>query len=163
MLLVSFRLVAPPAGQEELGLCAEECDIHTTADRMPLFCGGGPDGFRAWVQRQFNSLMGPGALTEPRKLILRFVVGKDGRVTPAPNRNTGTRMLWNRRCVRPLPRLLRGLRRRLDGEGVRFGVSMPVALVPGPPERNTAIRTLTGWSRSCRSSSEAGWINSGVR
>ena len=47
-----FRLVAPPAGQEELGLCAEECDIHTTADRMPLFCGGGPDGFRAWVQRQ---------------------------------------------------------------------------------------------------------------
>ena len=30
-----FRLVAPPAGQEELGLCAEECDIHTTADRMP--------------------------------------------------------------------------------------------------------------------------------
>ena len=28
--------------------------------------------------------MGPGALTEPRKLILRFVVGKDGRVTPAP-------------------------------------------------------------------------------
>lgn len=73
-----FRLVAPPAGQEELGLCAEECDIHTTADRMPLFCGGGPDGFRAWVQRQVDSLMGPGALMEPRKLILRFVVGKDG-------------------------------------------------------------------------------------
>lgn len=40
-----FRLVAPPAGQEELGLCAEECDIHTTADRMPLFCGGGRTSF----------------------------------------------------------------------------------------------------------------------
>ena len=36
------------------------------------------------MQRQVDSLMGPGALTEPRKLILRFVVGKDGRVTPAP-------------------------------------------------------------------------------
>ena len=40
-----FRLVAPPAGQEELGLCAEECDIHTTADRMPLFCGAVRTGF----------------------------------------------------------------------------------------------------------------------
>lgn len=157
-----FRLVAPPAGQEELGLCAEECDIHTTADRMPLFCGGGPDGFRAWVQRQVDSLMGPGALTEPRKLILRFVVGKDGRVTPAPNRNIGTRMLWNRRCVRPLPRLLRGLRRRLTESGFVSGSRCRSPSVPGPPERNTAIKTLTGWSRSCRSSSEAGWINSGV-
>ena len=36
------------------------------------------------MQRQVDSLMGPGALTEPRKLILRFVVGKDGRVPPAP-------------------------------------------------------------------------------
>lgn len=40
-----FRLVAPPAGQEELGLCAEECDIHTTANRMPLFCGAVRTGF----------------------------------------------------------------------------------------------------------------------
>lgn len=127
-----FRLVAPPAGQEELGLCAEECDIHTTADRMPLFCGGGPDGFRAWVQRQVDSLMGPGALMEPRKLILRFVVGKDGRVTPAPKpkyRDEDALEQTVRQAI---------ARSRVDsgdddGERVRFGVSMPVAFGPGPP------------------------------
>lgn len=76
----AIRLPAgrPSCGTGGAGALREECDIHTTADRMPLFCGGGPDGFRAWVQRQVDSLMGPGALTEPRKLILRFVVGKDG-------------------------------------------------------------------------------------
>ena len=126
-----FRLVAPPAGQEELGLCAEECDIHTTADRMPLFCGGGPDGFRAWVQRQVDSLMGPGALTEPRKLILRFVVGKDGRVTPAPKpkyRDEDALEQTVRQAIAAAPAWTPAT---IDGERVRFGVSMPVAFGPG--------------------------------
>lgn len=126
-----FRLVAPPAGQEELGLCAEECDIHTTADRMPLFCGGGPDGFRAWVQRQVDSLMGPGALTEPRKLILRFVVGKDGRVTPAPKpkyRDEDALEQTVRQAIAEAPAWTPAT---IDGERVRFGVSMPVAFGPG--------------------------------
>ena len=126
-----FRLVAPPAGQEELGLCAEECDIHTTADRMPLFCGGGPDGFRAWVQRQVDSLMGPGALTEPRKLILRFVVGKDGRVTPAPKpkyRDEDALEQTVRQAIAAAPAWTPAT---IDGERVRFGVSMPVAFSPG--------------------------------
>ena len=125
-----FRLVAPPAGQEELGLCAEECDIHTTADRMPLFCGGGPDGFRAWVQRQVDSLMGPGALTEPRKLILRFVVGKDGRVTPAPKpkyRDEDALEQTVRQVVAAAPAWTPAT---IAGERVRFGVSMPVAFGP---------------------------------
>ena len=125
-----FRLVAPPAGQEELGLCAEECDIHTTADRMPLFCGGGPDGFRAWVQRQVDSLMGPGALTEPRKLILRFVVGKDGRVTPAPKpkyRDEDALEQTVRQAIAAAPAWTPAT---IDGERVRFGVSMPVAFGP---------------------------------
>ena len=126
-----FRLVAPPAGQEELGLCAEECDIHTTADRMPLFCGGGPDGFRAWVQRQVDSLMGPGALTEPRKLFLRFVVGKDGRVTPAPKpkyRDEDALEQTVRQAIAAAPAWTPAT---IDGERVRFGVSMPVAFGPG--------------------------------
>lgn len=126
-----FRLVAPPAGQEELGLCAEECDIHTTADRMPLFCGGGPDGFRAWVQRQVDSLMGPGALMEPRKLILRFVVGKDGRVTPAPKpkyRDEDALEQTVRQAIAAAPAWTPAT---IDGERVRFGVSMPVAFGPG--------------------------------
>lgn len=126
-----FRLVAPPAGQEELGLCAEECDIHTTADRMPLFCGGGPDGFRAWVQRQVDSLMGPGALTEPRKLILRFVVGKDGRVTPAPKpkyRDEDALEQTVRQAIAAAPAWTPAT---IDGERVRFGVSMLVAFGPG--------------------------------
>lgn len=126
-----FRLVAPPAGQEELGLCAEECDIHTTADRMPLFCGGGPDGFRAWVQRQVDSLMGQGALTEPRKLILRFVVGKDGRVTPAPKpkyRDEDALEQTVRQAIAAAPAWTPAT---IDGERVRFGVSMPVAFGPG--------------------------------
>lgn len=126
-----FRLVAPPAGPEELGLCAEECDIHTTADRMPLFCGGGPDGFRAWVQRQVDSLMGPGALTEPRKLILRFVVGKDGRVTPAPKpkyRDEDALEQTVRQAIAAAPAWTPAT---IDGERVRFGVSMPVAFGPG--------------------------------
>ena len=98
---------------------------------VPLFCGGGPDGFRAWVQRQVDSLMGPGALTEPRKLILRFVVGKDGRVTPAPKpkyRDEDALEQTVRQAIAAAPAWTPAT---IDGERVRFGVSMPVAFSPG--------------------------------
>ena len=98
---------------------------------MPLFCGGGPDGFRAWVQRQVDSLMGPGALTEPRKLILRFVVGKDGRVTPAPKpkyRDEDALEQTVRQAIAAAPAWTPAT---IDGERVSFGVSMPVAFGPG--------------------------------
>ena len=75
--------------------------------------------------------MGPGALTEPRKLILRFVVGKDGRVTPAPNpkyRDEDALEQSVRQAFAAAPALTPA---SIDGERVRFGVSMPVAFGPG--------------------------------
>ena len=126
-----FRLVAPPAGQEELGLCAEDCDTYTTADRRPSFCGGGPDEFRVWVQRQVDSLMGPGALTEPRKLILRFVVEKDGRMTPAPEPKYRDEDALEKAVRGVLTAAPAWTPATIAGERVRFGASIPVAFGPG--------------------------------
>ncbi len=75
--------------------------------------------------------MGPGALTEPRKLILRFVVGKDGRVTPAPKpkyRDEDALEQTVRQAIAAAPAWTPAT---IDGERVRFGVSMPVAFGPG--------------------------------
>ena len=126
-----FRLVAPPAGQEELGLCAEDCDTYTTADRRPSFCGGGPDEFRVWVQRQVDSLMGPGALTEPRKLILRFVVEKDGRMTPAPEPKYRDEDALEKAVRGVLTAAPAWTPATIAGERVRFSASIPVAFGPG--------------------------------
>ena len=126
-----FRLVAPPAGQEELGLCAEDCDTYTSADRRPSFCGGGPDEFRVWVQRQVDSLMGPGALTEPRKLILRFVVEKDGRMTPASEPKYRDEDALEKAVREVLTAAPAWTPATIAGERVRFGASIPVAFGPG--------------------------------
>lgn len=114
------------------------------------------------MQRQVDSLMGPGALTEPRKLILRFVVGKDGRVTPAPKpkyRDEDALEQTVRQAIAAAPAWTPAT---IDGERVRFGVSMPVAFGPGAAGAEYSDKDAYRVVESCRSSSEAGWINSGV-
>lgn len=127
----AIRLVPAPAGQEALGLCAEDMKVYTEADTLPLFRGGGPKRFRQWIQRQTDSLMYPDPLTEKEHLVVRFVIEKDGRMSLPPmaeEHRDDTLRLTVRHALAKAPVWTPAV---LEGERVRFRAAIPVAFGPG--------------------------------
>lgn len=130
----AIRLVPAPEGQEALGLGAEDMKIYSEAETKPRFCGGGPKRFREWMQRQVDSLMEPHPMTESERLVVRFVIEKDGSMSPPPMSEEHLNdTLWQavRHALEHAPAWTPAV---LCGERVRFWAAIPVVFGPGAAE-----------------------------
>lgn len=132
-----IRLVPPPAGEEDHVLYAEDIFPYTNVDVLPTFGGGGAKVFREWLQRQADSLADPDVLSRPERLVVRFIVERDGSMT-YDREETSTE--------RPLIKTLRGILAEgpawtpalLAGEKVCYKAAIPVAFGPGADEAQYA-------------------------
>lgn len=116
------------------GLYTEDKTIYTEADSLPRFCGGTPGVFREWMFRQVDSLLGPGVPVPKARIVLRFVVERDGTVTgigvSAPKEREEFAKLV-RRAVDASPLWTPAV---LGGERIRFRVSQELRFGEDNPE-----------------------------
>lgn len=128
-----IRLVPPPAGEEDPVLYAEDDFAYTEVDVLPAFCGGGAKVFRKWLQGQVDSLAEPDVRSDPQRLVVRFIVERDGSMT-YDRKETPTESSL-KKTIRGIlaegPAWTPALR---AGEKVRYKVAIPVAFGPGADE-----------------------------
>lgn len=64
------------------GLRSEDYTAYKQVDKLPLFRGRGSFGdFSDWLYKQVDSLLGPSVFAPSARIVVRFVVERDGTVT----------------------------------------------------------------------------------
>ncbi len=106
------------------GLRSEDYTVYKQADKLPLFCGQANTGlFREWAYKQVDSLLGPSVSAPPVRIIVNFVVERDGTVTGIIVSSTKQYAAFSKLVRRAIDDIPRWTPAELAGEKVRFRIS----------------------------------------
>lgn len=104
---------------------------------LPTFGGGGAKVFREWLQGRVDSLAEPDVRSDPQRLVVRFIVERDGSMTYDRD-EMPTESSLEKTVREILPESPAWTPALLAGEKVRYKVAIPVAFGPGADEARYA-------------------------
>lgn len=106
------------------GLRSEDYTAYKQVDKLPLFRGQGSfEDFSDWVYKQVDSLLGPSVSAPPARIVVRFVVERDGTVTGISVAHSMEHTAFSKLVRRAVDNIPLWSPAELAGEKVRFQVT----------------------------------------
>lgn len=106
------------------GLRSEDYTAYKQVDKLPLFHGRGSfEDFSDWVYKQVDSLLGPSVSAPPARIVVRFVVERDGTVTGIRVAHSMKHTAFSKLVRRAVDNIPLWSPAQLAGEKVRFQVT----------------------------------------